>query len=202
MININNKVAIIAILILISVKTNAQITVKIDSLSCSNIVLDYHEDYYSPPIHAFFTLENHSGHDILAFTIADSSKGKPIVSLKLQIIFEYDGIKYKSLPMDLFLESRRIIVNEESYNYKGNIGDALVIHNGESIDGWNYVFFPFENSTLSNLPKMTDPEKRLIEYNRLCNLIPKILPTITIEAHSVEEIWNGESFDTYELTEQ
>ena len=205
--NTINKLVIIAILFSQSVKANSQITVKIDSLSYSNIeLISYSDGFEGPPIQIYFTLENHSGQDILAFTMGDCSKGKPNVCLELQMLFEYDGKKFKSsfqdltslYPQNLTSKPHTIEISEIGYNYKGNIGDALIMHNGESFDGWDCIFFPFEDM----VQKYKDPDNRSAEYTRLKKLVPEILPTITIEAHRVERVWNGEHFDTYELDEQ
>lgn len=199
MMNTNKKILITAILLLLGIKANAQITVKIDSLKYSNISLYYdYEGFDGPPIEAYFTLENHSGQNILAFTEGDPDK--PNVCLLLQMQFEYDGKKCKSPPMNIAVWSRYVIISDDhlNYNYKGNVGYALVMHNGESVDGWDCIFFPFEDM----VKKYKDPDNRSAEYTRLKKLVPEILPTITIEAYRVERVWNGEHFDNYELTGQ
>jgi len=201
-INTIYKSVVIATLLLLGVTSNAQITVRIDSLKYSNVVIQYHLDFYdSPPIEAFFTLENHSGKDILAFTAGDPDRFN--VRLCLQMQFEYDGKQYKSPSIDIDMWAAQLFVSEINYNYKGAVCDALILHDGESVGGWDCLFYPFEDM----LKKFKDPDNQAAEYKRLRNLIPEILPAateITIETHRVEQVWRKESysFETYELTEE
>lgn len=199
-----NRFVVLATLLFLGIETNAQITVKIDSLIYSRKISNpYFADNEGPGIRAFFTLENHSGKDILVFTLEgdprDFWERKPFVSQDLELLFEYDGLKYKSSPMDLVVESRTVTYSDDEYNYKGNVGEALILQDGESIGDWDCLFEPFDGSPLSRLPMLADPNERVIEWNRLQSLIPLILPTITIEAHPVEKVWNGERLETHEI---
>lgn len=187
---------IIVILLLIGLNANAQISVRIDSLSHSSKIKESEFEWFNdfplgPCIHTYLTLENFSGIDILAFTLNynkdyDLKAGRCGVDLLLQLQYEYNGVQYLTRPANIIAESSYVLTNEELF-FKGTKLRALVVHNGESIDGWDFYFFPFEHTAFSeNLFRNNNP--RVDVWNKLQDILEQILPTIKINAYPVEVV--------------